>query len=88
VDRPVFTVIEATLRKRTLFREVNERIRELSRRFGGAPSNYEFFCECTRADCLLRVELPGAAFDEIVADEERFVVAEGHEETVEVLAAA
>jgi hypothetical protein len=79
---------EAALRKRTLFREVNERIRELSRRFGGAPSNYEFFCECTRLDCVLRVEIPGGVYDEIVADGERFVVAEGHEETAQALAAA
>jgi hypothetical protein len=81
-------VIEAALRKRTLFREVNERIRELSRRFGGAPSNYEFFCECARLDCFLRVELPGGVYDDIVAGGERFVLAEGHEETAEALAAA
>jgi hypothetical protein len=88
VDRPVFTVNEAALRKRTLFREVNERIRDLSRRFGGAPSNYEFFCECTQLDCVLRVEIPGGIYDAIVADRGRFVVAEGHEETTEALAAA
>jgi hypothetical protein len=81
-------VSEAAIRKRTLFREVNERIRELSRRFGGAPSNYEFFCECTRPDCLVRIEIPGGVYDEIVADGERFLVAEGHEETAEALAAA
>jgi hypothetical protein len=81
-------VIEADLRKRTLFREVNERIRDLSRRFGGAPSNYEFFCECTRPDCLLRVEIPSGVYDEIVAGGKRFVVAEGHEEPAEALAAA
>ncbi|MDX6440699.1 MAG: hypothetical protein QOE43_428 [Gaiellaceae bacterium] len=81
-------MIEQSLRRRTLFREVNERIRELSRRFGGAASDYEFLCECTRPDCLLRVEIPGGVYDQIVADRERFVVAAGHEETAEALAAA
>jgi hypothetical protein len=81
-------VIEATIRKRTLIREVNGRIRELSRRFGGTSSKYEFFCECTRPDCLLRVEIAGGAYDEIVAGGERFVLAEGHGETPEALAAA
>jgi hypothetical protein len=81
-------VIDAALRKRTLFREVNERIRELSRRFGGAPGTYEFFCECTRLDCVLRVEIVGGVYDEIVAGGERFVVAQGHVETTPTLAAA
>jgi hypothetical protein len=81
-------MVEASFRKRTLFREVNERIRELSRRFGGGPGNYEFFCECTRRDCLLRVEIPGGVYDEIVAAGERFVVAQGHEETADAIAAA
>jgi hypothetical protein len=81
-------VNEAALRKRTLFREVNERIRDLSRRFGGAPSKYEFLCECTRLDCVLRVEILEGVYDAIVADRERFVVAEGHQETAEALAAA
>jgi hypothetical protein len=81
-------VIDPTIRKRTLFREVNERIRDVSRRFGVASGSYEFFCECTNPDCLLRVELPGEVFDEIVADGWRFLLAEGHEESAVTLTAA
>ena len=81
-------MIDATTQKRTIFREVNKRIRDLSRRYGFASGNYEFFCECTRPDCLLRVEMPGGVYDEIVADERRFLVAEGHEATADALAVA
>jgi len=73
-------VIDAAVRKRALFREVNERIRDLSRRFGFAAGSYEVFCECERADCLLRIEVTGDVFDEIVADGRRYLVAAEHEE--------
>jgi hypothetical protein len=81
-------VIDPAVRKRALFREVNERIRDVSRRFGFASGSYEFFCECTRSDCFVRVELPGDLYDEIVAGGHRFLVAEGHEEAAEALAVA
>jgi hypothetical protein len=81
-------VIDRAARKRDLFREVNERIRDVSRKFDYASGSYEFFCECTRPDCLLRVELPGDAYDEIVAEAHQYVVAEGHADVVEALAAA
>jgi hypothetical protein len=42
------SVVEATNLKQALFREVNERIRELSRGLGFARREVEVFCECTR----------------------------------------
>ena len=75
-------MIDAAVRKRALFREVNERIRDVSRRFGVAAGSYEVFCECTRPDCLLRIEVRGEAYDAIVADGRRFLVAAEHEEKV------
>ena len=75
-------MINSAVRKRALFREVNERIRDVSRRFGFAYGSYEFFCECTRPDCLLRVELPGDVYDEIVAGGQGYIVVAGHEESV------
>jgi hypothetical protein len=73
-------VTNPAVRKRVLFREVNERIRDVSRRIGFAAGSYEVFCECERADCMLRVEVTGEAFDEIVADGRRYLVATEHEE--------
>jgi hypothetical protein len=72
-------VIDAAVRKRALFREVNERIRDVSRDFGVAAGRYEVFCECTRPDCMLRIEVTGEAYDEIVADGARYLVAAAHE---------
>ena len=72
-------MIDPAARKRALFREVNERIRDVSRRFGFASSTYEFFCECTRPECLLRVEVTGEHYDKIVADSRRYLVAAEHE---------
>jgi hypothetical protein len=80
-------VIDPAVRKRALFREVNERIRDVSRRFGFATGSYEVFCECTRADCLVRIEVTGELYDEIVADGRRYLIAAGHEESTEAVAA-
>jgi hypothetical protein len=65
-------------RKRVLFREVNERIRDVSVSFG-LTSSYEILCECASTDCALRVPVPGLVHAEAVADGQRFVVAPGHE---------
>jgi len=73
-------VIDPAVRKRVLFREVNERIRDVSRKLGFASGTYEVFCECERADCMLRVEVTGEVFDEIIADGRRYLVAAEHEE--------
>jgi hypothetical protein len=80
-------VIDPAVRKRALFREVNERIRDVSRRFGFASSTYEFFCECTRLECRLRVEVTGEHYDEVVAHSRRYLVAAEHEENAEFRAA-
>ena len=58
----------------------------MSRRFGFAAGSYEVFCECTRPDCILRIEVTGELFDEIVSDGRRYLVAAEHEENA--LAAA
>jgi hypothetical protein len=65
-------------RKRALFREVNERIHDVSASFG-LTSSYEILCECTSTDCSQRVPVPGLVHSEVVADGQRFVVAPGHE---------
>ena len=65
--------------KRSLAREVNERIRTVNASFGQVPASFEVLCECLRADCLERFEVASSAFEEIRAGLDRFVVAAGHE---------
>jgi hypothetical protein len=77
---------ESPVRKRTLFREVNERIRDVSRQFGLATGTYEVLCECSDYRCAERVVVPGEVFDDLVARGAAFVVSAGHEEPLDLVA--
>jgi hypothetical protein len=61
-----------------IFREVNERIREVSDNFGKDQETCEFVCECSDATCTQRVVLTRAQYEEVRSDPTRFVVVKGH----------
>ena len=61
-----------------LFKEVNERIRELSDTFGRDDETYDFLCECSDPSCTKRVVLTRAEYEDVRSDPTRFVVAKGH----------
>jgi hypothetical protein len=61
-----------------LFREVNERIREISDTFGHDDEAHSFLCECSDAGCTERVVLTRAEYEEVRSDPTRFAVAKGH----------
>ncbi len=61
-----------------LFRDVNERIREISDTFGQKDATYDFLCECSDPECAERVVLTAAEYEHARADSTRFVVAKGH----------
>jgi hypothetical protein len=61
-----------------LFRDVNERIREISDTFGQKDATYDFLCECSDPMCAERVVLTPAEYEHVRADSTRFVVAKGH----------
>ena len=65
-------------KRRLLFREVNRAIREMSRELE-LPA-YRLFCECERADCGARIETHASLYEEVLSEENRFVVVPGHEE--------
>jgi hypothetical protein len=64
-------------RRRLLFREVNKAIRSVSVRNGLV--DYHVFCECERAECGARIDVPASLYEDVLAGE-RFVVVPGHEE--------
>jgi len=67
--------------KRPLFREVNERIREVNASFESvAPINEILLCECSRSECSARLEVPADVYEAVRSEGHRFVVAPGHEE--------
>ena len=61
-----------------LFRDVNERIREISDTFGQKDATYDFLCECSDPGCAERVVLTRAEYEHVREDSTRFVVAKGH----------
>ena len=46
-----------------LYREVNERVRELSDEFGLAEEPVDFVCECARLECAERIRMTVAEYD-------------------------
>jgi hypothetical protein len=62
-----------------LFREVNERLREVGEGFSFVTEQAEFVCECGAASCVERLRMPLAEYEQVRADPKRFFVVKGHE---------
>jgi hypothetical protein len=64
-------------RNETIFREVNERIEEVS---ANAPGKHvEFLCECGSRECAEVVALTRSEYESLRADPVLFAVLNGHE---------
>ena len=75
--------VEHAARNRTVFREVNERIAELTGRLigdDGSPIQL-FICECSDGDCAESVQATLSDYEAIRANGARFLLAPGHELT-------
>jgi hypothetical protein len=65
-----------------VFREVNERIESLQRRFALADDEpLRIVCECDRIDCSERLEVAVDVYERTRADSALFFVVPGHEDT-------
>jgi hypothetical protein len=62
-----------------LYREVNERVRDLSDQFGLTDETIQFVCECGRLECNEPIHLTGAEYARIRADGATFAIKPGHE---------
>jgi hypothetical protein len=62
-------------RNEALFREVNERVRDLVPSEGGI----EFICECGSEECIERVTLTREEYERVRSDPVEFFVKPGHE---------
>jgi hypothetical protein len=66
-------------RNQALFREVNERIEELSASSDtSAPA--QFVCECLDPGCAEKIPIPSAEYERIRRMPTRFFVAPGHQD--------
>lgn len=70
--------VEEAVRSHLIFREVNERIAELTRPIDGLSMSL-FICECGNQGCAEAVEMAPAEYDAVRAHGDRFVVAAGHQ---------
>jgi hypothetical protein len=72
---------ERRARNEALFREVNERIEELSSDESEQEASLEVVCECGRNDCTELLEVTRAQYEAVRSDPRRFLVLPGHEHT-------
>jgi len=62
----------------SLFRDVNERVKEMNERVNPALPLDEWLCECADDSCTDRIELTQHDYGRVREDGKRFVVAPGH----------
>ncbi len=71
---------DARARNEALFREVNERIEDVSRPLAPDDVPMEFLCECDDPDCVEKVSATRAEYEAIRAVATQFVVLPGHDD--------
>jgi hypothetical protein len=71
--------ISPELLRRSLFREVNERICGVASAFTVLSDRYDLFCECGRADCVERLVVPAEIYARARDDGRIYLVRPGHE---------
>jgi hypothetical protein len=69
---------ERLARNEALFREVNERIAEVSSSWG--TDRAAAVCECANEGCAETIELAASEYEAVRAHGERFVLRAGHED--------
>ncbi len=75
---------ERLAKNEALFRQVNERLLEVSTLLGTADSGPDFVCECPDEDCTDRIRLSIGEYEQLRSNPRQFVVLAGHEaQTVE-----
>ena len=67
-------------RNQILFREVNERVREVAAPLLGARKEGEFLCECGHEACIETIRLDVEEYEAVRASPHRFVMVPGHQD--------
>ena len=63
-----------------VFREVNERLRELGEGFSLVSEVAEFVCECADTGCAERLRMSLADYEHVRSDPKWFLILRGHEQ--------
>jgi hypothetical protein len=75
---------ERRARNEAFFREVNERIEDLSGHSpgeSGQDGSFEIVCECGKVDCAELIAVTRAEYEAVRSDPRHFLVLPGHEHT-------
>jgi hypothetical protein len=70
---------ERLVRNETLFRQVNERLKELGESFSVVAERADFICECSNEACTEHIALALEEYERVRADPTHFVLVKGHE---------
>lgn len=62
-----------------IFREVNERLRELGESFSLVTELAEFVCECADTSCTDRIQMVLSEYERVRSNPKWFVIIPGHE---------
>ncbi len=62
-----------------LFRDVNERLKNVSEGFGDVLPEFDIICECGDAACTQRISMTLGEYEQLRADGKHFAVRHGHE---------
>jgi hypothetical protein len=69
---------ERLARNEALFRDVNERVRAIAARHGDDNHVYEFYCECSNADCTFHLRATLGQYEAVREHSARFLIVPGH----------
>lgn len=70
---------ERLARNESLYREVNERLKDLGESFSVVTEETAFVCECGNPDCTEPISLTLNEYERVRSEPTHFVVTKGHE---------
>jgi hypothetical protein len=70
---------ERMARNEALYRDVNERLKELGESFSVVADKAVFVCECGSAECAERLSLTLQEYEQVRREPTHFIVKRGHE---------
>ena len=65
-------------RNEALFRRVNERVEEVNQAFESILGDSDFFCECADVDCMEKIRMTLAEYEDLRSVSTHFAVKPGH----------
>ena len=70
---------ERAAKNQSLFREVNERVEDLNKRFHAFTVLSDWVCECANDECGVRIEMTVQEYEHVRSAGQRFLVASSDE---------